>query len=474
MFKTSLENGSYFDFILTNDCRSFNRDINQNKLFYIDVTNNLCTITGTTQTTGVTLNNITLTGYDNFYLKPGETTKTINSGSTFCLHEVSGYTENLKYEIVPNVNYNELNGGFYQGFFKLHNYPVEFIANRMRKGWTVNMLLHFPITGTTTGQTLNNIFSNPGFIFYLGTRAENKFINLTNVEVSGLTTNYGFTFDDIENQYNDQDYILTGSTYTGYYNIKNGIPYTGRVYDPISSIKLEYNEKYADIINNAFGVRITSDGKIGYRTIYATDPCYTGTTQNVSGITNNSFVDYTRGCDNHTIRKIITKYFTIEESYTKTAVINQNNNKFLLISVTFERDFELKNNCELKYNEYRNGTLSIAINGFNVYKNTSFSEVIPHELDTDYRLQEGVPFNISFGGGTQGLFESLSLDPAKTVNGIIENFFAGTFEGGVKFIEMYSVPLYITEIRNVVENLSTQYNLFYPKGGRRVFIKNLM
>ena len=84
------------------------------------------------------------------------------------------------------------------------------------------MLLHFPITGTTTGQTLNNIFSNPGFIFYLGTRAENKFINLTNVEVSGLTTNYGFTFDDIENQYNDQDYILTGSTYTGYYNIKNG------------------------------------------------------------------------------------------------------------------------------------------------------------------------------------------------------------------------------------------------------------
>jgi hypothetical protein len=194
----------------------------------------------------------------------------------------------------------------------------------------------------------------------------------------------------------------------------------------------------------------------------------------VSGITNNSFIDYSSNCDDHTIRKIITKYFTIEESYTKTPIINQNTTKYLHISITFERDYDLNGECELKYIDYRKGTLSIAINGFNVYKNKNFSEIIPHELDVDYRLQEGVPFNISFGGGTQGLFESISLDPSKTVNGIIENFFAGTFEGGVKFIEMYSIPLYITEVRNIVENIATQYNLFYPKGGRRIFIKNLM
>jgi hypothetical protein len=474
MFKTSLEKGGYYDFILTDDCRSFNRDININKLFYIDVTDDLCSITGATQTTGVTLNNITLTGYDNFYLKPGETSKTISSGSTFCLHEVSGYTQNLKYEILTNPSYNELNGGFYQGFFKLHNYPVEFLPTRMRKGWTVNMLLHFPITGTTTGQTLNSIFNNPGFIFYLGTRAENKFINLTEIEISGLTNNYGITFDDADTLYSDELYSLSGVTYTGYYNIKNGIAYTGRTYDSTNPVKLSYNQKYEDIINNAFGVRITSDGKIGYRTIYATDPCYTGTTQNVSGITNNSFIDYSGNCDNHTIRKIITKYFTIEESYTKTPIINQNTTKYLHISITFERDYDLNGECELKYIDYRKGTLSIAINGFNVYKNKNFSEIIPHELDVDYRLQEGVPFNISFGGGTQGLFESILLDPSKTVNDIIENFFAGTFEGGVKFIEMYSIPLYITELRNIVENIATQYNLFYPKGGRRIFIKNLM
>jgi hypothetical protein len=275
MFKTSLEKGSYYDFILTDDCRSFNRDININKLFYIDVTDKLNSTTGATQTTGITLNNITLTGYDNFYLKPGEITKSISSGSTFSLHEVSGYTKNLTYEILPNAGYNKLNGGFYQGFFKLNNYPVEFLPTRLRKGWTVNMLLNFPTIGAT-GQTLNSIFNNPGFIFYLGTRAENKFINLTDIEITGLTNNYGFNFNDSDTLYSEGIYSLSGTTYVGYYNIKNGIPYTGRTYDVVNPVRLSYNQKYDDIINNAFGVRLTPDGRIGYRTIYATDPCYTG------------------------------------------------------------------------------------------------------------------------------------------------------------------------------------------------------
>ena len=89
-------------------------------------------------------------------------------------------------------------------------------------------------------------------------------------------------------------------------------------------------------------------------------------------------------------------------------------------------------------------------------------------------VQESVPFNISFGGGTQGLFDAVYLDPTKRVNGIIEKFFAGTFEGGVRFIEMYSIPLYIVEIRDIIKNKLQNYNLYYPKGGRRVFIKNMM
>jgi hypothetical protein len=72
------------------------------------------------------------------------------------------------------------------------------------------------------------------------------------------------------------------------------------------------------------------------------------------------------------------------------------------------------------------------------------------------------------------LYEAVYLDNTKSVDGVLEKFFAGTFEGGVKSIEMYSTPLYATEIRDLIKNNLSQYNLYAPKGGRRVFIKNII
>jgi len=511
MYSTELEKGEYYDFVLTKDCRPFNRDYDAFKLFYIDVTLDLCSIVGIRQSSDVLLPNISLTGYDNFFIPPGagdivpdsQVEYVVNSGDTLCLHAVSGYTSNLIYDISPKLGYNQLFGGFYQGFFKLHGYPVEFMPTRMRKGWTTNLMLHFPLTGDTTGATtgvtsgttLNDIFNNDGFIYYIGTRAENKYSEFTDVEITRFKDEYQFTFLDTNNLYtNSGVYLLNGSPYAGYFYTKDGISYAGRnatdtnivngygndgilnltTSNVTGSTKLTYFSGYKDIIDNCFGVRILPDGRIGYRTIYATDSCYTGATQEVTTITNNSFIDFSNDCDDFTVAKIITKYFTIEESYTRYPVINQNETKFLFFSVTFERDFSYETKCLLKYGAYRNGTLSMSLNGFTVYRNPRFREFIPHELDTEVKYQESVPFNISFGGGTQGLFDAVYLDPTKRVNGIIEKFFAGTFEGGVRFIEMYSIPLYIVEIRDIIKNKLQNYNLYYPKGGRRVFIKNMM
>ena len=491
MFKTEFEKGSYYDFVLTNDCRSFNRNINDSRLFYIDVTENLCDEIGKKLEQDVLIKNISLTGYDNFFIKPENATPGVIidpeieyqfvSGDTFCLHEVSGYTKNIKYNIENHNGFNQLDGGFYQGAFKLFGYPVEFFPSRMRKGWTVNMLTHLPTgnttgttTGNTTGTTLNAIFNNPGFIFYLGTRADNKFSDLTNTEITILENDYSFNFLDTNNLYTNNYFLLNGSPYTGYFNYYEGIPYIGRTYNQTNSLRLDYNNKYKDILNNAFGIRITPDGKIGYRTIYGTDPCYTGQTQDVSGITNNSFIDFSSPCDDFTVSKIITKYFTIEDSYTKLPVIDQTQTKYLLVTVSFERDFSYNNPCQLKYGDYKKGTLSILLNGFSVYKNPNFTEIIPHELDVESKYQEGVPFNLSYGGGTQGLYEAVYLDNTKSISGVLEKFFAGTFEGGVKSIEMYSTPLYATEIRDLIKNNLLQYDLYSPKGGRRVFIKNII
>lgn len=512
MYSTELEKGTYYDFKLTKDCRPFIRNYDAFMLFHIDVTENLCTEIGNKILQNVTLPNISLTGYDNFFIPPltghsipdPETEYVITSGDTLCLHAVSGYTSNLRYDISPKLGYNQLFGGFYQGFFKIYGYPVEFMPTRMRKGWTTNLMLHFPVSGVTSGQTLNDVFNNDGFIYYIGTRAENKYSDLTNVEITRLKNEYGFTFTDTDNLYTKTGvYQLNGKPYAGYYYIKDGVPYAGRYSGDINivnnyiyngpynidgsiisadfkegtvtgSTKLTFFDGYKDIIDNSFGVRILSDGRIGYRTIYATDPCYTGATQEPTGITNNSFIDFTNDCDDFTIGKIITKYFTIEESYTKLPVILETNEKFLFVTITFERDFSFENQCLLKYGQYRNGTLTISLNGFTVYRNHKFKEFIPHELDTESKYQESVPFNISFGGGTQGLYEAVYLDPNKHINGLLEKFFAGTFEGGVRFIEMYSIPLYITEIRDIIKNKLQNYNLYYPKGGRRVFIKNML
>jgi hypothetical protein len=519
MYRFELDKSEYYDFILTDDEDIFYRDVDTYKLFEIDVTQSLSSVSGITQTDEVILENITLVGYDNGLLGlpiTGTTgvTFTVSTGSTFTLYPVTGYVQNTSYDIdISPTGYTQLNGGFYQGFFKLYGYPVEYFNTRMKKGWTVNMVLYMS-SGATTGTTLNNrndTTLNDNFIYYIGARAENKFNTLTPIVVSSLTENYGFQFNDgpstgytqttvtnygdewvgtgtstgstfipvvnslVTNPYYDDEFIITsgdtyqgqplalsGETFNGHFKVIDGL-----LYDPYGN-SLTYDEKYVNIIDNAFGIRITTDGRIGYRSIYATDPCYTGTTQDVSGITLSSFVDYTSDCDSYTVKKIITKYFTIEESYTKTPFVDLDASDYLAVTVVYERDITYDTDCKLEFGEYKNGTLKIYLNGMIVYRNPNVYEIVPHKLDTDKRLQEGVPFNLSFGGGTQGLYDAVYIDTGSTYDSILDKFFGGTFIGGVKSIEMYSTPLYITEIRKTINNL------FTPIGGRSIYIKTTL
>ena len=558
MFKSVLEKSEYFDFIVTTDPYEYKRDYESYKLFSVDVTKSMYSTGGTMQSTGVTLNHISLNGYDNFLLSTGTTSGftqnvkyTINEGERFKLHAVSGYTNTYNYNItddtINGIDIKLLKGGFYQGLFKLFNYPVEYFKPRQRKGWTVNTLIGSSrdyYTGITTGTTLNDVFDNNGYIFYLGTRAENKFFDTINIESgstvtvyqpppgsgnyvsynNGLITeseylyyDYGYYFmpgfmslppvpypsgttnyvayqnlsldllAKLNNNYGfnisaNQSFLYTtkpiftlnGVPYSGYYNIYNGHVYSGRTYDGLSPI-MKLIDTGSDLINNCFGVKILPNGKIGYVNIYATDPCYTGTTIDISGITSASFTDVTTECDTINISKIINKYFTIETAVTKEPVIDVNGDpRFLLVSTVFERDISYDTDCALKYGQYKKGTLSIYVNGLKVFNDKNFVEVIPHELETDYRFQEGVPFNLSFGGGTQGLADMVIFDTGMTVSHIIDKFFAGSYVGGVKTIEMFSVPLYITEIRDVVNKIKGTYDLYTFNGGRFVNIKTLL
>jgi|694.fasta_scaffold21540_3 hypothetical protein len=137
---------------------------------------------------------------------------------------------------------------------------------------------------------------------------------------------------------------------------------------------------------------------------------------------------------------------------------------------------------------FRNGRLKIYVNGKKIYTIEDFEEVIPRALNTDKEKQLGVPFNISWGGGTQGLHENLTFsscsaltsnyiqDPecfptsllsgttlsGLTTNILLEKEFGGTFEGGISQFRMYVEPITSSEIRHNFNVLKNKFSLFDP------------
>jgi hypothetical protein len=438
MIRCELDKSEYYDFVLTDDCNISYRDLSKNKKIEIDFIDGLCNkITGDTEPTGYTgptgdtepviLNNISLTGYDNQLLS-GDTIDYVkyNVKEKFCFHEINEEYIEKKVE----DGYIKLNGGFYQGFFKLFDYPIEFLEPRMKKGWTVDMLLHLPIT-------------SGGTIFYMGTSAEQKYTNLTEEEVQILQYNLKIEFKDVTRQFsNNLFWQLTGVTdnstgytgYTGYYDIKNGIPY---IYN--TNTKLYYKNDYKDLINNAFCIYIDENGCIGYKNIISTNKCETQ-----EYLLDDPF-----------------KYITIETGITEqiidTTATGTTNDRFINLTIIFERDFEYKDKCELKTGDYKKGVLKILINGFVVHRFYDFTEIIPHELDNRKEFQEGVPYNISIGGGTLGLSQAKWIDQEKLY--FLSDEFGKPFDGGVRSFDFYDIPLYVTEIRDIISKKNIELEM---------------
>jgi hypothetical protein len=138
--------------------------------------------------------------------------------------------------------------------------------------------------------------------------------------------------------------------------------------------------------------------------------------------------------------------------------------------------------------EFRMGRLKIYVNGKPFFTIENFEEIIPRPLDTDKERQIGVPFNMSWGGGTQGLHENLvfssctlpytdyiqdpELFPENILSGttlagmrtniLLEQNFGGTFEGGISQFRMYVDPLTAPEIKHNFKILKDRFSMFDP------------
>lgn len=472
---------------------------------------------------GITATTFGLTGLDNGQLKinltTGDTTNQIlvdtltgstllipSGQTTFFMSSVTGLTNqydyNLNYIIDSGTtgNYMNMCGGFYQGYFKLQGHPYQVLPERYNKGYVYDIWLRKSET-SCTGNTINDLYpNNKGFFFYIGTRAENKFWNEFNGNNTGCTsgctivsgcsdtltplcTTYkegDFTlsdgtplsptnirFVDIENQFliyhrggatethHGVKYPkgMVAPTFTGdsvtvtattqvitdyrnpfliYRRSSNSCgsesgttvcDYSGRT-EPVKDLDV-----YADLIDNAIGFRIKDDGSIGYRKLIVTGSC---------------------------INDIYVTGITIEEKYSDVGAITEN--VWANIKI---RWFAYKHysNIELACKPPRHGKLGIYVNGKLKLWVNDFIEFIPKQINDHADKVITVPYNISLGGGSLGLFESITFDgqDPNDLDLIIEKNFAGTFIGDISRFKIIGCDLNWNTIEADYESLKTKY-----------------
>ena len=475
--------------------------------------------------------------------------------------------------------YQELKGGFYQGFYKLYGYPYEVLPTRPNKGWSFETYLKLTTITTSACKGFaspccltpvgdqeiicgsdGNCYNSSGWNLYqykstattynfgsattlCSLLASNNMpfhlLNYSRASQFGYATmdtnNGGFFFYKglrAEDKYQNRggqsadtqlDYLSACTTLSGGWATMSGI--TGCCNTVEKAVKLTNqnkspNPKY-DVYSNAFGVRLTDDMRIGYRVLRYSGECVTtGETCNTGS---------TFECD-----------YTIEESYSEPIcdfIINSGNcnETWIQVDVVFDRnlyleDCEIFNNggindlvkvrldkferygthknetspygchpkpgttetkpCKDQYprfiedayfnfnchesevqkwfveREYRLGTLSFYVNGRRVHKVENYEEIIPRQLNTNKQTQVGVAYNMSWGGGTFGLRESLiqqnlplTDDQCEIKNSttftpldltpdrqLLSDNFAGSFVGGISQMMYYIKPLTPDEI----------------------------
>lgn len=423
---------------------------------------------------GVTLNNIGLTGIDNGLINfnkfnitstefqdilTGSSINILSGDTRLMLKLVSGNTGEFVYptEYVHDLtnSYISLNGGFYQGFFKAgENYSI--LPDKIESELCFDIIIKPTNHGISLINTLNYKYpENKGIFLYLGTRSENKFwyeylkddteqyTIVKTGQTTPLSNNIDITTHDgfntkSQNIYDistDNKYLLFNQTSNGYrvnsfneddeYHItgqdnenvnlylsvnKTPTGYNTSTYNSIPNINKPY-KLINDITGNAIGFRVDENGRIGYRMI------------------NNS-------CENES-------GFIIDEEYSEPNILI--NDKLAYITI------RLSMNTDNTYNtEDRQFKILIYVDSKLVLTSKYLPELHFRKLDDIEEKQEGVGFNISVGGGSQGLLEMFGFNNNYSTRYLlpIEKYFAGSFIGNLYKLRIYNGRMDYTKIKN--------------------------
>lgn len=172
---------------------------------------------------------------------------------------------------------------------------------------------------------------------------------------------------------------------------------------------------YKDVRDNVFALKINQDGSIGYK----------------YGVLN---------CDDE-----FEHHYEVKEEYSKPGIVkfdrwNSINVRFAVINPAIDK-------CDTRRRKMR---LMIYVNGFLVFISKQLDTIAMKALDDVYQKQEGVPYNMSLGGGSIGLMETILPDYSAIPEYIlpIERDFCGTFLGDIKSFKIYEGFINYSAIAN--------------------------
>ena len=238
----------------------------------------------------------------------------------------------------------------------------------------------------------NNPIGEKGFYEI---KTNNKFIIFNQ-------TAEGYTKNTWNNMY---EFILTGKTdspsinYYPYLNRTN----TGDTKNNIQKLIEEHSYNYdifKDIENNAFALKLNNDGSISYR--YLSNNCE-----------------------------------LIEETSNPGLIKN---------GEWYNIHLKMKRKQSYECDDYATQSVMqifIYINGYLKLVSKELPELMLKPLNDNSERQEGVPYSLSIGGGSQGLCERVLLDYYDITDYLlpIEKNFAGTFIGDIKKFTFIPCPI---------------------------------
>ena len=543
---------------LTTECLSAYIDFNDpNCIFWDDALSKNDYVWENAVNDGVSLNYIGVTGVDNGFISYQKDRITNKQFLDLFLHsthnteiddkrlrlrkvngnnQIYDYSNNITF--VDGKDVSELNGGFYQGFFKIYGKDYQVLPYVIENGWNFEIRLKKNDLHNDK-VTINDTHpSNKGIFLYIGTRAENKWWEKYTVEEtfeksdSSKYDSEGYFEDEYTTETQDingsyiqeddepQDYIrdlyergdceydyVDGEYVEDEYNDPTKYKCNQYVEDGYFENDEEITGKEELLTSEGFNfnqpniIQYESDNK--FLLFNRTKEGFN--TKNWEEGTKVTFYDIKRpdlgnyhllfnrtkdGYTTDTIEELIEtknkEYNVLKDLYRNALAFQIKDNgsigfKYLVkdcdseeekykVEELFSNEGVVKNDewytISIKIVPTTNHTISkplcdnlitlssnemviyIYVNGNLKLKSDNLPLLNLRALDDLSDKQQGVPFSISLGGGTQGLCDVININYCELPKYVLplEKEFCGSFVGYIQKFRFYTCPLNFTEI----------------------------